>query len=56
MQSCLTFDSIDRTLKCDHLFITLLWCCLIFNFTQLETLENLLILDLGLSGVKGLTK
>ena len=53
-----------RTLKCDHIFIGkllsstlltyLLWCCLTFDFTQFVILENLSILDLALSGVKGL--
>ena len=52
------FDTMDRTLKCDNSFskllsITLLWCCLFFNFIQFE---NLSILDLALSGVnKGST-
>ena len=32
----------------------LLWCCLLFNFTQFVNLGNLLILDLARSGVKGL--
>ena len=40
IQSFLTFDSMDRLLKCDHLF---------FNFPQSAILENL---DLALSGVK----
>ena len=30
-----------------------MWCCLFFNFTHFVILENLLILDLALSGVKG---
>ena len=30
-------------------------CCLVFNFTQFVILENLSILDLALTGVKGLT-
>ena len=33
---------------------TSLWRSLFFNFTQFVILENLLILDLALSGVKGL--
>ena len=57
IQSFLIFDSMER--KCDHsieklLSSNLLWCCLFFNFTQVVILENLLILDLALSGVKGL--
>ena len=32
-----------------------MWCCLFFNFTQFVILENLSILDLALSAVKGLT-
>ena len=35
---------------------TLLWCCLLFNFTQFVILENLLRMDLALSGVKGLAE
>ena len=31
---------------------TSLWCCVLFNFTQVVILENLSILDLTLSGVK----
>ena len=34
---------------------TLLWCCLFFNFTQFVVLENLLVFDLALSGVNGLS-
>ena len=33
---------------------TLLWCCLLINFTQFVILENLSILVLALTGVKGL--
>ena len=33
---------------------TLLWCCLLFNFTQFIILENLSILNFALSRVKGL--
>ena len=33
----------------------LLWCCLFVNFTQFVILVNLSILDLALSGMKGLT-
>ena len=32
---------------------TLLWCCLLFSFTQFVIFENLSIFDLALSGVKG---
>ena len=58
IQSFLTFDSMDRTLRCDHfvgklLSSTLLWCCLLFNFTQFVILEHLSVLDLALLGVKG---
>ena len=31
------------------------WCCLVLNFTQFVIFENLSILDLALSGVKGLS-
>ena len=57
IQSFLSFDSKDRTLKCDQQLLssTLLWCCLYLNFTQLAILENLSILDLTLSGGKGLS-
>ena len=34
---------------------TVLWCCLFFNFTQFVILEHLPILDLALSGGKGLS-
>ena len=53
-------SSMDRTKKCDHsleikmLSRTLMWCCWFVNFTQFVMLENLSILDLALSGVKGL--
>ena len=45
IQSFLTFDSMDRTLKCDHIFIgkllsSTLLCCGLFNFTQFVILEN----------------
>ena len=55
IQSFLTFDSMNRTLKCDHSFgkllsNTLLWC----GFTLFVILENPTILNLALSGVKGL--
>ena len=49
----LTFDSMDRTLKCDH-FIgklfesTLLWYCLFLNFIQF------VIVDFALSRVQEL--
>ena len=33
---------------------TLLWCCLFFHFYSVCNFENLSILDLALSGVKGL--
>ena len=33
---------------------TLLWCSLFSNITQFVILENLSVLDLALSGVKGL--
>ena len=33
---------------------TLPWCCLFFNFTQCVILENLSVLILALSGMKGL--
>ena len=35
---------------------TLLWCCLFFNFLQFVILENLSVLDLALSGLKGLNR
>ena len=47
IQSFLTFDSMDRTLKCDHSSNDF-FCC-----TQIVVLENLSILDLALLGVKG---
>ena len=34
---------------------TFLWCCLFFNFAQLVVWEHLLLLDLALSGVNGLS-
>ena len=46
VQSFLTFDSIDKTLYCGAVYL--------FNFTQFVNLENLSILDLALSGLKGL--
>ena len=54
IQSFLTFDSMYRNLKCGHSLesCSLLWCC---NFSQFVILENLPVLDLILSGVKGLT-
>ena len=53
--------SLDRTQMCDHslescLSSTFLWCCLFFNITQFVILENFSVLDLVLSGVKGLIK
>ena len=53
IQSFLTFDCINRILKCDLKLLssTSLWCCLFFSFTQFVILENLSILDLTLSGV-----
>ena len=52
----LTFDSVERTLKGANLLSsTLLWCCLFFNFQQFVILENLSLLHLALSRVKGLT-
>ena len=56
IQSFLTFDYMDRTLKCDHSLEScqaVLWCCFFFNFTRLLVLENLSIKDFALSGVKG---
>ena len=53
IQSFLTFDSMDRTFVGKLLSSTVLWCCLFFNFTQFVILENLSVLDLALSGVKG---
>ena len=46
IQSFLTFDSMDKTLKCDHSLEsrTLLWCCLFLNFTQFVILEDLSVL------------
>ena len=34
--------------------VLLLWCCLFFSLTQFVILEHLSILDLALSGLKGL--
>ena len=53
IQSFLIFDN-----NCDHSFesCTLLWCCLFFNFTKFLIMENLSVLDLVLSGMKGLTR
>ena len=65
-QNFLTFDSVDRTLKCHHslescwavpyrgqsINQSIKWCCLFFNFTQFLILENLSILDMALTGVK----
>ena len=62
MQSFLTFDSMDITLKCDYsiigklLSITLLWSCLFVTFPGSVILENVFIFDLVLSGVKGLRR
>ena len=49
IQSFLTFDSVDRTLKCAHLLDKLLssW---FFNFTQFVILEKLSSLDFRLVG------
>ena len=33
---------------------TLLWRCFVFNFPQFVVLENLSILDLAMSGAKGI--
>ena len=61
IQSLLTFDSIDRTLKCNiHWKAVEQYFTVVpfvnFNFTLLviKVLENLSILDLALSAVKGL--
>ena len=56
-QSFLTFDSMYITRKCGHSFescLTVLWSCLFFNFLKFVILEHLSVLDLPLSGVKGL--
>ena len=45
VQSFLTFDSMDRTLKCDH---SLEGCCLFFSFCLFVILENGSVLDLAL--------
>ena len=55
-QSFLTFDSLKKTLKCGRSLessSTLLWRCFVFSFTQFVILEHLSVLDLALSGVKG---
>ena len=50
----------DRTLKWSSIHSavvwnsTLLWCCLFLNSTQFVILDNLSVLDLALSGAKGL--
>ena len=53
IKSFLIFDSMDRTLKCDHSLESchaVLYCgAVFFNFTQFVILENLSILDLTLS-------
>ena len=59
IQIFLTFDSMERTLNCNHFFgkllsRTLLWFCLVFNFTQVVILKNVSVLDLAPSGVRGL--
>ena len=49
----LTFDSIDRSLKCDHSLAVeqyLNLVLLFFNFTQFVIFQNLSISDLALSG------
>ena len=47
----------DRTLKCEHSFESYYFTIvLFFNFPQLVILENLLVLDLALSGVEGLIR
>ena len=64
-QSFLTFDSMDRIVKCDHsewsnefhwkaveLYFTVVFC--FFNPTQFVILEDLSILDLALSGERKL--
>ena len=55
----LTLDSMGRTQKCDHSLescraVLYRGAVLFFNRTQIVILENLTILDLVLSGVKGL--
>ena len=52
IQSLLTFDPMDRTLKCDHSLescLAVLYCVLfVFQFSiQFVILENLSILDLA---------
>ena len=47
----------DRTLKCDHSLESCrvaLYCGVALDFTQFVILENVSILNLALSGVKGL--
>ena len=41
----LTFDSIDRTLKCDHSYYDAVF---FFNFPQFVILENLIIFGFGI--------
>ena len=60
-QSLLTFDSKDRTLqsgatrwKVVEQYYYLLWFCSFFKFPWFVIFENLSILDLALSGMKGL--
>ena len=57
IQSFLTFDSMDTMLKCDHSLETVLYCgaVCVFNFTEFVNFVNLLILELALSGVKGVS-
>ena len=53
IQSFLTFDSMDRTLKCDHSLEScraVLYC----GAVCLSVWKNLSVLDLALSEVKGL--
>ena len=57
IQSFLTFDSMDRTLKCDHSLEScraVLYCGTVFSqfYPVCNCLKNLSILDLALSGVK----
>ena len=58
-QSFLTFDSMDKTPKSLAIHWKaveqyLIHCSLFFVFTQLVILENLSILDLAMSRVKGI--
>ena len=48
IQSFITFDYMDRSLKCDHS----LESCLFSNLIQFAILRNLSSSDLALSGVK----